>query len=154
MYFDIFPLDNVPDDDIELKAYEQVIVKKKTLLQRIDARDYHTSKVSLLVKKAVSMVLSPMRNLIISSFDKACQRYALVDTKRVCSLSSQYSFKKQVMDKEIYGTPTLHVFETEQFYVPEKLDVYLTTLYGANYGVVPPVEKRRKGYNIYSTKEV
>ena len=30
------------------------------------------------------------------------------------------------MLKEIYGEPTLHVFETEEFYVPKKLDTYLT----------------------------
>ena len=68
-------------------------------------------------------------------------------------MSSQYSFKKQVMPKEIYGTPTLHMFHTEYFFVPEKLDEYLTVLYGPNYGEVPPVEKRRKANNIYSTKE-
>lgn len=153
LYFDIFPLDNVPDDQEELVKYEKKIVNKKKLIQRIDVRDYNNPKPVLWAKKAVSFGLAPLRNPIIASFDKLCQKYSNADTKRVCSLSSQYSFKKQVMPKEVYGTPTLRAFETEQFYVPEKLDAYLTILFGSDYGEVPPVEKRRKGFNIYSTKE-
>ena len=153
LYLDIFPLDNVPDDYAELAKYEKAIVRKKNLMQKIDTRDYQNSKPVLMAKKAISMGLTLLRNPIIVSFDGLCQKYSHVDTKRVCSLSSQYSFKKQVMPKETYGAPTLHAFETEQFFVPEKLGDYLTTLYGPDYGKVPPVEKRRTGYNIYSTKE-
>ena len=153
LYFDIFPLDNVPDDNEELAKYEKAINKKKKLIQRIDVRNNKNSGLVLCMKKVVSIGLTQFRNSIISSFDKLCKKYNNTDTKRVCSLSSQYSFKKQVMPKEIYGTPTLHVFGTECFFVPEKLDQYLTILYGANYNEVPPVEKRRKGYDIYSTSE-
>ena len=152
LYFDVFPLDNVPDDAEELIQYEKAIIEKKNLIKKIDVRDYKNPKVILLIKKVVSTILSPLRNPIIASFDKLCQKYVKTDTKRICSLSSQYSFKKQVMPKEIYGTPTLHVFETEQFYVPEKLNEYLTILYGPDYNEVPPIEKRRKSLNIYSTK--
>ncbi len=153
LYFDIFPLDNVPDNDGELVKYEKAIVKKKRLIQRIDVRDNNTSAPILFAKKTVSIVLSAFRNSIIDSFDELCLKYFYVATKRVCSLSSQYSFKKQVIHKAIYGVPTLHAFETEQFYVPEKLDEYLTILYGSDYSEVPPLEKRRKSLNIYSTKE-
>lgn len=153
LYFDIFPLDNVPDDNKELVKYEKEIVNKKKLIQRIDVRDNNNSKPVLWAKTAMSIGLTLFRNSIICSFDKLCQKYDNIETKRVCSLSSQYSFKKQVMPKEIYGTPTLHMFQSEYFFVPEKLDEYLTILYGPNYGEVPPVEKRRKANNIYSTKE-
>lgn len=153
LYFDIFPLDNVPDDNSELAKYENAIVRGKKLIQRIDVRNHNNSTAVLLAKKVVSVGLIKFRKQIISSFDKLCKKYSNAETSRVCSLSSQYSFKKQVMSREIYGTPTLHAFETEQFFVPEKLDKYLTTLYGADYNEVPPVEKRRKGHNIYSTKE-
>ena len=153
LYFDIFPLDNVPDDQKELDRYESVIVNKKKLIQRIDVRDNHNSKGNLLAKKVLSCALSPFRTSIIASFDKLSQKYRSVETKRICSLSSQYSFEKQVMAKEVYGAPVLHAFETESFYVPEQTDIYLTILFGKNYGEVPPVEKRRKGHNIYLTKE-
>ncbi len=154
LYFDVFPLDNVPDDKGELTKYEKVIVKKKTLIQRIDARNDKSSKLQIMVKKIISLVLIPWRNCIIASFDKLARKYYGEETKNVCSLSSQYSFKKQVIPKEVYGVPTLHVFDTEKFYVPEKTHEYLTILYGSNYNEVPPVEKRRKGHDIYLIEEV
>lgn len=152
LYLDVFPLDNVPDDDEELIKYEKAIVKKKKAIQRIDVRNNNNSRLILTIKKIVSLILRPFRNNILASFDKLCKKYSNSNTRRVCSLSSQYSFKKQVMAKDIYGKPTLHIFETQQFYVPEKLGDYLTTLYGENYSEVPPVEKRREGHNIYSNK--
>lgn len=154
LYFDIFPLDNIPDDEHELKIYEQQVLKKKAVIQRMDVKNNGNSKSALAIKKAISLVLSPFRNAIIASFDKLSQKYRSDSTRCVCSLSSQYSFKKQVIPKVVYGEPTLHVFERERFYVPEQLDVYLTTLYGANYSEVPPIENRRKGHNIYRTNEV
>lgn len=42
LYMDIFPLDNVPDDEIELQSYEEKIKARKKLIARIDVRDYGT----------------------------------------------------------------------------------------------------------------
>ena len=154
LYFDIFPLDNVPDDIKELNKFEKEIITMKKLVQRIDVRNNNNSIFVLFCKKIISLCLTPLRTYIIALFDRLCQKYIDIDSKCVCSLFSQYSFKRQVIPKEVYGVPTLHVFETEQFYVPERLDTYLTILYGPNYYEVPPIEKRRKGFKIYSIKEV
>ena len=81
------------------------------------------------------------------------RKYESEDTMSVCSLCSQYSFEKQVMEKEIYGTPMLRKFSGAFFYVPEKIEDYLTTLYGDNYMEIPPAEKRRKELNIYLIRE-
>ena len=149
LYFDVFPLDNVPNDDLKLAKFEMRISKKKVLLQMIDAREYKTSTIKNFVKKVISLLLRPFRQLILRSFDRLMKKYRHTNTTRICSLCSQYSFKKQVMNKNIYGTPTLAKFEDEMFYIPEKIDEYLTTLYGKDYMQVPPVEKRRKGHSIY-----
>ena len=153
LYFDIFPIDNVPDDDNELKKYEKKISKKKMLIQRIDVRDYGNKFYIKLIKKIISITLTPFRQAILKSTDKLMQKYKNVNTKRVCSLCSQYSFKRQVMDRDIYGTPILFKFENTSFYLPEKPNEYLTTLFGNDYMEIPPVEKRRKGYNIYLVSE-
>lgn len=149
LYFDIFPLDNVPDDVSELKEYEKKIVKFKRKILLLDARRYNNSYGKYLVKKVIAMGLSPFRRNTLSSFDKLLKKYEHCETARICSLCSQYSFKKQVMMKEIYGTPVLHRFEDTEFFLPEKVDLYLTTLFGSNYMEIPPIEKRRKGFDIY-----
>lgn len=153
LYFDIFPLDKVPDDERALARYEKAMVKKKKLIQRIDARYYGGPKGKFLMKQMVSAVLLPFRQMILASSDKLAKKYRCAHTQCVCSLFSQYSFAKQVMPKEVYGTPALHPFAGEKFYVPEQTDRYLTTLYGGDYNVLPPVEKRRKGFDIYLMDE-
>lgn len=153
LYFDIFPLDNVPDDDAERAAYEKEIVQKKRLISRIDVRNYHNSAKALLAKKAISLCLRPFRSSVLKKTDALMKKYEACETQLVCSLSSQYSFAKQVMPKAVYGTPTLHVFADAEFFVPEQLDAYLSTLYGKDYMQVPPESKRRKGHAIYSLKE-
>ena len=149
LYFDIFPLDNVPDDDAERLSYERKIVKQKILISRVDARDYHTSAKAMLAKKVISACLRPFRGQILKKTDALMRKYERAETTLVCSLSSQYSFAKQVMPKTVYGKPTLCAFADTEFYVPEQLDTYLSTLYGADYMQVPPESKRRKGYDIY-----
>ena len=153
LYFDVFPLDNVPDDMRDLKKFEKQILRKKKMISRIDARDYQTSKSKLLLKQIVAMILRPFRQNILRSFDKSMQKYSDHSTSRICSLCSQYSFKKQVMEKSVYGVPTLHKFEDTELYIPENVVAYLTTLFGGDYMMMPPEEKRRKGYDIYLTNE-
>ena len=153
LYFDIFPIDNVPDDNSELSKFEEKIKGKKTLITRIDTRNYNNPLHIIVAKRIFSFIVSPFRNLILKKTEGLMRTYENDNTSRVCSLCSQYSFKKQVMPKSYYGTPTLYKFEDEMFYAPENLDSYLTTLYGSNYMEVPPENKRRKGYNIYSLED-
>lgn len=153
LYFDIFPLDNVPDDDAERRTFEKKIVKKKRTIALIDVRNYQNSKKALLAKKVISACLRPARGRILKKTDALMRKYSKCETSLVCSLSSQYSFAKQVMPKSVYGTPTLHAFADTEFYVPEQLNTYLSTLYGKDYMQVPPENKRRKGHDIYSLAE-
>ncbi len=153
LYLDIFPLDNVPEDETERIKYENKIRKKKALISRIDARDYGTGKLQLLVKKTISFFLKPFRKSILSSTDRLLKKYRHIDTSLTCSLCSQYSFEKQVMLKDIYGEPSLIKFEDTEFYAPMKLNDYLTKLYGEDYMQVPPIEKRRKSMVVYSLEE-
>ena len=153
LYFDVFPLDNVPDDNKTLKVFEKKIVKKKRLIQLIDFRKYTNSKPKLLMKKIISWSLRPFRQRILHSFDSLMKLYRACDTLHICSLCSQYSFKKQVMLKTVYGVPSLHKFEDTELYIPENIHSYLKTLFGEDYMTIPPVEKRRIGYDIYITNE-
>ncbi len=149
LYLDIFPLDNVPADKDELAKYEKKIVKFKKIFLLFDVRDYGDSKCKLAIKKCISCILKPFRKKVLFSFDKTLKKYWHTQTEYICSLCSQYSFKKQVMLKSVYGTPALRRFEDTELYVPEQTEQYLTTLFGADYMEVPPVEKRRKGLEIY-----
>ena len=153
LYFDVFPIDNVPDENVLLNKYETAVKKKKRIIQYLDLRNYGDSKPKLFFKKLVSLCLSPFRKRILSSFDKLQKKYQHSATVRVCSLCSQYSFNKQVMARTIYGAPTLHKFEDVDLFIPEKINDYLTTLFGSDYMELPPEHKRRKGFDIYILDE-
>lgn len=153
LYFDIFPLDNVPDDETRRNELEKKIQKKKKKISCADVRDYNNPAYVLFVKKLYSLLLAPGREKLLSECDELMQSYRDRQTKYVCSMCSQYSFKRQAMPREYYGTPTLHRFEDEAFYVPERTDDYLKHLYGEDYMEIPPEGKRRKGYAIYKLDE-
>lgn len=153
LYLDIFPIDNVPDNNNELALYEKRIVKRKKLIAFIDTKDYGGSGVKLCAKKALSAALRPQRNRILARTDSLMKKYSNVKTTRVCSLSSQYSFEKQVMMRDVYGTPKRHRFCDTEFFVPENTDAYLTTLFGADYMQIPCEGKRRKGCDVYLLNE-
>ena len=151
LYLDIFPIDNVPENEKECAEFEKKVNFRKKILQYCDVRDFKKGAVQLAAKKIISYVLSAFRGCILESGDKLMKKYRIQKTDYVCSLCSQYSFKKQKMPREYYGVPKLHKFCDSEFYVPEKTDEYLTTLYGKDYMQVPPESKRRKGYDIYKT---
>ena len=151
LYFDIFPIDNVPDDIASRNSFERKILKKKKMLQYIDFRIFDSSKIKLAMKKVVSLFLHPFRGCMLRSLDKLMKKYQNDRTQYVCSLCSQYSFAKQVMHRDVYGRPVLHKFEDTELYIPENVDSYLCTLFGADYMQLPPEEKRRKGHDIFLT---
>lgn len=153
LYLDVFPLDNVPEDEAESAKFERKIRKKRKLLAYCDAKNYNNGKAALMAKKALACCLSPMRSSILKSVDRLMKKYRDCETPYVCSLCSQYSFKKQKMPKAYYGTPVLHLFDGCEFYVPAQTDAYLTHLYGGDYMEMPPESKRRKGHDIYKTNE-
>ena len=49
--------------------------------------------------------------------------------------------EREIMEKRLFGTPVLYPFEDTSFYGPEKMDEYLTNLYG-DYMTPPPPEKQ------------
>lgn len=149
LYLDVFPLDNVPNSEKELLSYEKKIVRMKKTIQRIDVRDYNSNFPKMMAKKIVSFFLRPFRQRILGYTDRLMKKYCDNNTARICSLSSQYSFSRQVMDKSIYGKATLRPFCDTSFYVPEKVEQYLTILFGKDYMVLPPENMRRKGSDIY-----
>ena len=153
LYFDIFPLDNVPDDEKDRDKLEKKILRKKVQIARADARNYNNPWYILLVKKVQASFLTLRRERLLAKCDKLMQSYRDCDTNYICSICSQYSFKKQAMPRAFYGEPKLHCFEDTEFYVPERIDDYLKHLYGENYMEIPPEDKRRKGYSIYRIDE-
>ncbi|SNT95230.1 lipopolysaccharide cholinephosphotransferase [Aristaeella hokkaidonensis] len=150
LYFDVFPLDYAPDDIVECKKQEKRINKRKRLLFWTCGYTFKIDSIKKLGRCLLHAVLKPFRNLVLRSLDNEMKRYS--KTKHLCSMASQYKYKKQYMDVTIYGRPVSYRFENHQLMGPSKADEYLTQLFGSDYLDIPPEEKRRKGYRMYEKR--
>ena len=57
--------------------------------------------------------------------------------------------RKEVMPRNFFGKPTLYPFEDTQIFGVEKVDEYLTHLYG-NWRQIPPEGKRKSHHDFIS----
>ena len=157
IFVDVLPLDQWPDDP---KQKEKQIKKIKRI---IAITNFHAgalireedSFTESFIKKAIKCFL----NLFISRYKLNCwlqntlKKYQTVDEGTSwCSMTSHYSFDKLTMPKSYFGTPRLHEFSARSYFVPEKVEEYLSHLFG-DYMKEPSEESKRNQMNsIYSAR--
>ncbi len=142
LYLDIFPLDYAPNDSKKQNKQQKKIKLLSSLLQAKVCRDYGSGKGIYWVKKVLSFVLKPISFYTIQQMvDKEMQKYNHGECEYVVSMASHYSYKKQLMPFDYYGTPKDIQFETGVFYAPAKTHEYLKKLFG-DYMQLPPEETR------------
>lgn len=157
IFVDVLPLDQWPDDP---KQKEKQIKKIKRI---IAITNFHAgalireedSFIESFIKKAIKCFL----NLFISRYKLNCwlqntlKKYQTVDEGTSwCSMTSHYSFDKLTMPKSYFGTPRLHEFSARSYFVPEKVEEYLSHLFG-DYMKEPSEESKRNQMNsIYSAR--
>lgn len=155
LYFDIFVLDNVPDDVTLQRKQASKIAKIKKLI-RLKSR-YKDSRgvFSKLFKYLAHFLLLPVKyNWLVSKVDKTMSKYSSgVFSEYICSMNSQYSYSKQCIKRSVFGTPTLYKFEDYEFFGVEKPEEYLSHLFGKDYMQLPPIEKRRTTANVYKIEK-
>lgn len=150
-YIDIFPLDNVPDDNRMLKRQKGKIEIIDRLIKYKACIIHRNGPLfsKYIAKKVIMLLLLPISfKSLQRNREKYMKEYSKEDTLRVCSTASKYGFKKQVMLRSIYGRPTLIEFEGGMYPAPQEWDTYLKQLYG-NYFILPSEDKRKPTYDVY-----
>lgn len=149
-YVDIFPLDNVPDSAVERDKHIKELLNIDRL---INIKLYHiyeyNSKWYILFKKIISKFLFVSLKTLQHKRVKSMTKYKNVSTQCVASTVSKYGYEKQIMDREIYGKPTLYTFEDTMLYGVEQYDKYLTKLFSKKYMELPPKNKRERPHDVY-----
>lgn len=152
LYFDIFPLDYIPESSEERRKHKKRIAFLKTALSFVDYKDYQRGKIKSAVRKVLSVCLLPARNLILHCLNSCMAQYD--NEGYLCSLASQYSYEKQAFAADVYGRPCEYLFEGHLFKGPQKMEAYLAQLYGADFMELPPAEKRHPGYDVFIIEEL
>lgn len=152
IYLDIFPLDNAPDGSKLQEKQAKALLRLKKLKKLRVPYSYSYSP----WKQWGHRVVSGLMGLFVSidsinrSMEKQMLRYDEAPTGYLCSMASGYSYGKQCMPREIYGTPVLLEFAGRQYYAPEQTIAYLRRLYG-DYMQLPPPEKQRANLEVYAS---
>ena len=149
IYIDVFPLDNAPEDVKHQQEQIKMINRLKKLKNIKRIRRYKKDFKNMFIKNILSSSLF-WTNLdkLNAKFDSVCRKYEAMDTGLLCSMASHYKYEKQCMPVSVYGTPTLVKFEDRMYYAPEKLDEYLTRIYG-DYMKLPPEKDRQANRDLF-----
>lgn len=148
LYFDIFPLDDCPPFLKDVKKQRRKILKLKKIVLIKSYTPQNPLK-RIACKLLSALVYHHNCSHYAKMADTVFQKYSSEKHSKICSMSSQYDYYKQMFDFEVYGTPTLHKFEDTFFFVPEKCDQYLSQLFGNDYMQIPPKEKQRKPHRMF-----
>ncbi len=150
IYLDIFPLDDVPTS---MRAQQKQAKKLRWLkkLKRLRVGYlFSRTPIKVLAKKLVRGLLfwAPV-DKINAVEQKTMQKFSGSESGMLCSMASHYSYAKQCMPKEKYGTPVLLQFEDRAYYAPQEYIWYLERIYG-DYMKIPPKEEQENNLAIFS----
>ncbi len=145
---DIFPLDGLGNSYEEsIKNYKRIDVYSMFLAARTCAIRKGRS-----LWKNASIIIAGMlptiivdNHLLAQKVDKKCQVYGYENSAFVASCLSTYR-SIEIMEKRIYGKPTLYRFEDTYLFGPELYEEYLTKLFN-DWRMLPPKEKRVSVHN-------
>ncbi len=149
VYIDIMPLDVAPSDEkSQIKHSKKIRLIRKVRSFKLFSfgkdRNFVIQTLRFSLKIVLSMVSMHWLN---KKMDAEFRRYGNISRPEYwCSMASHYSYQKQCMPIEIYGTPTLIQFEDDFFYAPEKVDDYLRRIYGY-YMTLPPIAAQERMWN-------
>ena len=144
IHIDIFPLDNVANNEKERNKQKKLLafIDRIKIMKASYIYDSGLFGCKVIIKRSLRSLMAPIPLKWLNSIrEKIMTEHANKETKFVCSTASHYGYDKQVMEREIYGTPILLEFEDAMYFAPQKWDEYLTRIYG-DYMTPPPIEKR------------
>ncbi len=142
VYIDIFPLDGYPLNPFEQKKLSK---KKKQYLRQCNCALHMPSNLSL--KGRVSLFYFKMMGYhkhtakTLSKYEALISSYSVDEAEIICNHGTWYG-ERDYISKEYYGTGRDALYEGLTVRVPEKIDEYLTSLYG-DWHTPPPPEKQK-----------
>ena len=148
IYLDIFPLDGIGNTIEESKKNFQQIKKLNNLLM-LKTAGYRKGRSFIKNCGVMLFRLIPLNaKKLLHKVDDACAKKDFSDCIYCGNLVGNWGIR-EVMPREILGTPTLYNFENIKVYGAEKPEQYLTYLYG-NWQKMPPEEKRKTHHDFIS----
>lgn len=143
VFLDVFPLDGCPYKD---KKHIKKYYKKLDILRWMKNSHYMSLQNKNVIKKAIVILL---RLCPLSVYRKIMSHYLERNDFDTSVSVGDFSWvcEEAIMEKSIYGNPTLVQFEDGMYYGVQNADAYLTAMYG-DYMTPTPVEQRETHLDI------
>ena len=153
VYMDVFPLDGASFSKRYQKSYKKYHLWKNLLsVMTADVNDQRKWNINMSIRLA-GMI--PFHDALVKRLlyliDHFCRSIDFDDSETVANLVGSRK-SKELLDREIFGTPTLYEFEDTFLYGPELYERYLSELIG-DWKELPPVEKRNGHFTGYCDLE-
>jgi len=149
-YIEIFPIDNIPDDDKLQNKQRNKLRMIDTLMRFKACLIYQKGPflTKLIAKKIFKVMLLPISlKFLQRRREKVMKEYSKQTTSRVCSTVSKYMYR-QVMKRSVYEKRVLLEFEGGWYSAPQQWDAYLKQIYG-DYMTLPTEEMRKPSFDVY-----
>ncbi len=150
IYIDIFPWDNVPDDEnLKLKQWNQVhfwwhLLMNKCKYDYVNRTSF-IKKVGAVAFKLFSKFV-PLKT-IHKNLYKNMTKYRNESECKAANFCGGSPLKKETWERRWLYEHALYQFENEEFKGPKEFDEYLTHFFG-DYMTPPPENKRYVGHGI------
>ncbi|MBR6793653.1 MAG: LicD family protein [Clostridia bacterium] len=143
IYLDIFPLDGAGDTKEDAKQHCRRITMLDnyacTKICALDPKRKFYKNAAIVAGRCIPEFLFGWR-WAQKKAEVHCRKKTFDGCKYVSNMYSTWR-EKEIMERAVYGEPTLYEFEGLEVYGPQNADRYLSSLYG-NYMQLPPEEKR------------
>ena len=143
LYIDIFPLDGAGTGTVFDRIRAKRILWKQILIM-----NHCTTKEKSGIRKILKKY-AKMRDLdrLHLSIEKLMTATPISESTMIANYLGAWA-EKEIMPKEVMGTPELYSFEDTEFYGSKNADAYLTSLYG-DYMRLPPKDKQTFKHNYH-----
>lgn len=142
---DIFPIDGLGNTKEEAYKNYKKIDRLNVILSMITCR---VRKSRVWWKNAaiiLGRILPINIHSLIKNIDHLCKQKDFYSCNYVANCMSTYR-KREIMERKVWGTPNLYLFENTHVKGPAMADEYLTHLFH-NWQELPPIEKRQSAHD-------
>lgn len=156
-YVDIFPYDVYPDDVTEQrKMARKLDFIRRSMLVKNGYKPFASDSLNKRIWKTIIYLPIDLysavnsRKKLIETYEKCKTQYNGSHTEFYAPAGTS-DFGRWVIPSDCFSKYEKHVFEDDEFSVPQNYDVYLTYAYG-DYMILPPENKRENRHNILKVK--
>ena len=134
-HIDVFPYDNVPNDEqLRKKIEKQQIKIKKALHLKSQKHSSSNSFIKniLLCFYQIATCFRPV-SALAKRLDSLGRSTKDLDSIFITNLMGTYSYQREMIKKDFIGEPFITKFGSTEIYIPQYYDLFLTSVYGADY---------------------